>query len=165
VAVGFSLADAVVQPHRGHVPIPKIALPPLLILWLGIGEAPSGGGGARRLLPDGHQHLLWRPPGRPLLIWAAVSFEPAVERDPQGHPALGSAHGLRRLAGAGHALLCWWPLSRSQPWTRHRLLILQSGNLMETTKLMVASSCSPLGVLSHWGPPGSSARVVRWRHT
>src|SRR4029434_3353169 len=41
VAVGFfSLADAVVQPIiAATFPIPKIALLPLLILWLGIGEA------------------------------------------------------------------------------------------------------------------------------
>jgi NitT/TauT family transport system permease protein len=41
VAVGFfALADAVVQPViAATFPIPKIALLPLLILWLGIGEA------------------------------------------------------------------------------------------------------------------------------
>jgi ABC-type nitrate/sulfonate/bicarbonate transport system permease component len=41
VAVGFfALADAVVQPIiAATFPIPKIALLPLLILWLGIGEA------------------------------------------------------------------------------------------------------------------------------
>jgi len=45
-------------------------------------------------------------------------------------------------------------------------LILQSGNLMETTKLMVGIVVlSLLGVLSHWGLSGLERAVIRWRHT
>jgi len=44
-------------------------------------------------------------------------------------------------------------------------LILQSGNLMETTKLMVGIVVlSLLGVLSHWGLSGLERAVIRWRH-
>ena len=172
VAVGFfSLAEAVGTPLiAATFPIPKIALLPLLILWLGIGEAVQGGGDrARRVLPDGDQHLRGRAPGRSAADpGRRVLRRGAVERDPQGHAASALPMvfaGLR--LGAGTALLLLVAAEMIAADSGIGFLVLHAGNLMETTKLMVGIVVlSLLGVALALGlSRGSSARSFRWRHT
>ena len=77
VAVGFfALADAVVQPIiAATFPIPKIALLPLLILWLGIGEASKVAVVALGVFfPMAINTYAGVRQADPLLIRAAVSF-------------------------------------------------------------------------------------------
>ena len=60
---------------RPRFPIPKIALLPLLILWLGIGEASKVAVIALGVFfPPGHQHLRGVRQADPLLVRAAVAF-------------------------------------------------------------------------------------------
>lgn len=171
VAVGFfSLADAVVQPLiAATFPIPKIALLPLLILWLGIGEAPKVAVVALGVFfPMAINTYSGVRQADPLLIRAAVSFGAgrwSVIRKVILPSALPMVFAGLRL-GAGIALLLLVAAEQIAADTGIGFLILQSGNLMETTKLMVGIVVlSLLGVLSHWGLSGLERAVIRWRHT
>lgn len=156
LAVGFwSLAEAVGNPLiAATFPIPKIALLPLLILWLGIGEASKVAvimlgvffpmaintyAGVR------HADLL--------LIRAAVSFgagRVSLIRKvilPSALPMIFA--GLK--LGAGTALLLLVAAEMVAANSGIGFLVLNAQNLMETTKLMVGIVVlSLLGVASHW---------------
>ena len=172
VAVGFfSLADAVVQPLiAATFPIPKIALLPLLILWLGIGEASKVAVIALGVFfPMAINTYSGVRQADPLLIRAAVSFGAgrwSVIRKVILPSALPMVFAGLRL-GAGTALLLLVAAEHDRGRRRASASsMLQSGNLMETTKLMVGIVVlSLLGVLSHWGLAGLERAVIRWRHT
>ncbi|HKW90711.1 MAG TPA: ABC transporter permease [Methylomirabilota bacterium] len=171
VAVGFfSLADAVVQPIiAATFPIPKIALLPLLILWLGIGEASKVAVVALGVFfPMAINTYAGVRQADPLLIRAAVSFgagQWSVIRKVVLPSALPMVFAGLKL-GAGIALLLLVAAEQIAADAGIGFLILQSGNLMETTKLMVGIVVlSLLGVLSHWALGGVERAVVRWRHT
>jgi NitT/TauT family transport system permease protein len=171
VAVGFfSLADAVVQPIiAATFPIPKIALLPLLILWLGIGEASKVAVVALGVFfPMAINTYSGVRQADPLLIRAAVSFGAgrwSVIRKVILPSALPMVFAGLRL-GAGIALLLLVAAEQIAADAGIGFLILQSGNLMETTKLMVGIVVlSLLGVLSHWALGGLERAVIRWRHT
>jgi NitT/TauT family transport system permease protein len=104
----------------------------------------------------------------PLLIRAAVSFGAgrwSVIRKVILPSALPMVFAGLRL-GAGIALLLLVAAEQIAADAGIGFLILQSGNLMETTKLMVGIVVlSLLGVLSHWALGGLERAVIRWRHT
>jgi len=171
VAVGFfSLADAVVQPIiAATFPIPKIALLPLLILWLGIGEASKVAVVALGVFfPMAINTYAGVRQADPLLIRAAVSFGAgpwSVIRKVVLPSALPMMFAGLKL-GAGIALLLLVAAEQIAADAGIGFLILQSGNLMETTRLMVGIVVlSLLGVLSHWALGGLERAVIRWRHT
>lgn len=171
VAVGFfALADAIVQPLiAATFPIPKIALLPLLILWLGIGEASKVAVVALGVFfPMAINTYAGVRQADPLLIRAAVSFGAgrwSVIRKVVLPSALPMVFAGLKL-GAGTALLLLVAAEQIAADSGIGFLILQSGNLMETTKLMVGIVVlSLLGVLSHWGLAGLERVVIPWRHT
>ena len=102
----------------------------------------------------------------PLLIRAAVSFGAgrwSVIRKVILPSALPMVFAGLRL-GAGIALLLLVAAEQIAADAGIGFLVLQSGNLMETTKLMVGIVVlSLLGVLSHWGLSGLERAVIRWR--
>ena len=170
VAVGFfSLADAVVQPLiAATFPIPKIALLPLLILWLGIGEASKVAVVALGVFfPMAINTYAGVRQADPLLIRAAVSFGAgrwSVIRKVVLPSALPMVFAGLKL-GAGTALLLLVAAEQIAADAGIGFLILQSGNLMETTKLMVGIVVlSLLGVLSYWAIGALERTVIRWRH-
>ena len=68
--------------------------------------------------------------------------------------------------GAGTALLLLVAAEMIGAESGIGFLVLQAGNLMETTKLMVGLVIlSLLGVLSHWLLNRLERLVVPWRHT
>jgi NitT/TauT family transport system permease protein len=171
LAVGvFSLAEAIGNPLiAATFPIPKIALLPLLILWLGIGEASKVAVVALGVFfPMAINTYSGVRQADPLLIRAAVSFGAgrwSVIRKVILPSALPMVFAGLRL-GAGIALLLLVAAEQIAADAGIGFLILQSGNLMETTKLMVGIVVlSLLGVLSHWGLSGLERAVIRWRHT
>jgi NitT/TauT family transport system permease protein len=171
VAVGFfSMAEAVGSPLiAATFPIPKIALLPLLILWLGIGEASKIAVVALGVFfPMAINTYAGVRQADPLLIRAAVSFGArpwSIIRKVVLPSALPMVFAGLRL-GAGIALLLLVAAEQIAADAGIGFLILQSGNLMETTKLMVGLVVlSLLGVLSHWALTGLERAVIRWRHS
>ena len=171
ISVGFfSLADAMVQPLiAATFPIPKIALLPLLILWLGIGEASKVAVVALGVFfPMAINTYAGVRQADPLLVRAAVSFGAgrwSVIRKVVLPSALPMVFAGLKL-GAGTALLLLVAAEQIAADSGIGFLITQSGNLMETTKLMVGLVVlSLLGLLSHWGLASLERAVVRWRHT
>jgi len=171
ISVGFfSLADAVVQPLiAATFPIPKIALLPLLILWLGIGEASKVAVVALGVFfPMAINTYAGVRQADPLLVRAAVSFGAgrwSVIRKVVLPSALPMVFAGLKL-GAGTALLLLVAAEQIAADSGIGFLITQSGNLMETTKLMVGLVVlSLLGLLSHWGLASLERAVVGWRHT
>jgi ABC-type nitrate/sulfonate/bicarbonate transport system permease component len=171
VMVGFfSLAEAVGQPLiAATFPIPKIALLPLLILWLGIGEASKltviALGVFFPMAINTHTGVRQADP---LLIRAAVSFGAgrwSVIRKviiPSALPVVFA--GLK--LGAGTALLLLVAAEMIGAESGIGFLVLQAGNLMDTTKLMVGLLIlSLLGLLSHWALSRLERVVVPWRQT
>ena len=68
--------------------------------------------------------------------------------------------------GAGTALLLLVAAEQIAADAGIGFLILQSGNLMETTRLMVGIVVlSLLGVVSYWAIGALERAVIRWRHT
>jgi ABC-type nitrate/sulfonate/bicarbonate transport system permease component len=171
VAVGFfSLAEAVGQPLiAATFPIPKIALLPLLILWLGIGETSKVAVIALGVFfPMAINTYAGVRQADPLLIRAAVSFGAgrwSVIRKVVIPSALPMVFAGLKL-GAGTALLLLVAAEMIGAESGIGFLVLQAGNLMETTRLMVGIVVlSLLGVLSHWALTWLERRVVPWRHT
>jgi ABC-type nitrate/sulfonate/bicarbonate transport system permease component len=171
VAVGFfALADAVVQPIiAATFPIPKIALLPLLILWLGIGEASKVAVVALGVFfPMAINTYAGVRQADPLLIRAAVSFGAgrwSLIRKVILPSALPMVFAGLKL-GAGIALLLLVAAEQIAADAGIGFLILQSGNLMETTRLMVGIVVlSLLGVASYWALGALERAVIRWRHT
>jgi ABC-type nitrate/sulfonate/bicarbonate transport system permease component len=171
VVVGFfGLAEAVGQPLiAATFPIPKIALLPLLILWLGIGEASKVTVIALGVFfPMAINTHAGVRQADPLLIRAAVSFGAgrwSVIRKVVIPSALPMVFAGLKL-GAGTALLLLVAAEMIGAESGIGFLVLQAGNLMETTKLMVGIVVlSLLGLLSHWALTWLERRVIPWRHT
>ena len=170
VAVGFfSLADAVGTPLiAATFPIPKIALLPLLILWLGIGESSKIAVIALGVFfPMAINTATGVRQADPLLVRAAVAFGASrwsVIRKvilPSALPMIFA--GLK--LGAGTALLLLVAAEMIAVESGIGFLVLNAGNLMDTTKLMVGIVVqSALGVLSHWGLTRLERLAVPWRH-
>jgi len=156
LAVGvFSLAEAVGNPLiAATFPIPKIALLPLLILWLGIGEASKV---AVIMLgvffPMAINTFAGVRHADPLLVRAAVSFGAgwaSLIRKVLLPSALPMIFAGLKL-GAGTSLLLLVAAEMIAANSGIGFLVLNAQNLMETTKLMVGIVLlSLLGVCSHW---------------
>jgi len=171
VAVGFfSVAEAVGQPIiAATFPIPKIALLPLLILWLGIGEPSKVAVIALGVFfPMAINTYTGVRQADPLLVRAAVSFgagRVSVIRKVVIPSALPMVFAGLKL-GAGTALLLLVAAEMIGAESGIGFLVLQAGNLMETTRLMVGIVLlSLLGVLSHWSLGRLERLVIPWRHT
>ena len=157
VAVGFfAAAEAVGTPLLAATfPIPKIALLPLLILWLGLGEPSKVAVIALGVFfPMAINTFTGVRQADPLLVRAAVAFGArrwSVIRKvilPSALPMIFA--GLR--LGAGTALLLLVAAEMIAVESGIGFLVLHAGNIMATTKLMVGIVLlSLLGVVSHWG--------------
>jgi NitT/TauT family transport system permease protein len=171
VAVGFSaVGEAVGAPLiAATFPIPKIALLPLLILWLGIGEASKVAVIALGVFfPMAINTAAGVRQADPGLIRAAVSFGAgrwSIIRKVLLPSALPMVFAGLRL-GAGTALLLLVAAEMIAVESGIGFLVLHAGNLMATTKLMVGIVLlSLLGILSHWSLGALERRIVPWRHT
>ena len=156
LAVGFfSLAEAVGNPLiAATFPIPKIALLPLLILWLGIGEASKVAVITLGVFfPMAINTYTGVRNADPLLIRAAVSFGAgrwSLIRKVMLPSALPMIFAGLKL-GAGTSLLLLVAAEMIAANAGIGFLVLHAQNLMETTKLMVGIVLlSVLGVASHW---------------
>jgi NitT/TauT family transport system permease protein len=169
LAVGFwSLAEAVGTPLiAATFPVPKIALLPLLILWLGIGEASKV---AVIMLgvffPMAINTYTGVRHADPLLVRAAVSFGAgrlSLIRKvilPSAMPMIFA--GLK--LGAGTALLLLVAAEMIAANAGIGFLVLNAQNLMETTRLMVGIVLlSLLGVVSHWLLVRLERLAVPWK--
>src|SRR3989442_10668345 len=169
VTVGFfAVAEAIGTPLiAATFPIPKIALLPLLILWLGLGESSKVAVIALGVFfPMAINTYAGVRQADPLLIRAAVAFGArrwSVIRKvilPSALPMIFA--GLR--LGAGTALLLLVAAEMIAVESGIGFLVLHAGNLMQTTKLMVGIVVlSLLGVLSHWGLGWLERLAIPWR--
>lgn len=169
IVVGFfSIAEAIGTPViAATFPIPKIALLPLLILWLGIGEPSKVAVIALGVFfPMAINTFTGVRQADALLVRAAVAFGArrwSVIRKvilPSALPMIFA--GLR--LGAGTALLLLVAAEMIAVESGIGFLVLHAGNLMQTTKLMVGIALlSLLGVLSHWGLAALERLAVPWR--
>jgi NitT/TauT family transport system permease protein len=173
VAVGigvgfFSVAEAVGTPLiAATFPVPKIALLPLLILWLGLGEPSKVAVIALGVFfPMAINTATGVRQADPLLVRAAVSF--GARRWsviwkvilPSALPMIFA--GLRLAAGTALLLLVSAEMIAVESGIG--FLVLHAGNIMATTKLMVGIVVlSLLGVLSHWGLSRLERLAVPWR--
>jgi NitT/TauT family transport system permease protein len=169
ITVGFfSIAEAVGTPViAATFPIPKIALLPLLILWLGIGEASKVAVIALGVFfPMAINTFTGVRQADPLLVRAAVAFGArrwSVVRKVLLPSALPMIFAGLRL-GAGTALLLLVAAEMIAVESGIGFLVLNAGNLMQTTKLMVGIVVlSLLGVASHWGLGRLERVVLPWR--
>jgi len=169
VAVGFfAVAEAVGTPViAATFPIPKIALLPLLILWLGLGEPSKIAVIALGVFfPMAINTYTGVRQADALLVRAAVSFGArrwSVIRKvilPSALPMIFA--GLR--LGAGTALLLLVAAEMIAVESGIGFLVLHAGNIMATTKLMVGIVVlSLLGVLSHWGLNRLERLTIPWQ--
>lgn len=169
VGVGFfSVAEAVGTPLiAATFPVPKIALLPLLILWLGLGEPSKIAVIALGVFfPMAINTFTGVRQADPLLVRAAVAFGArrwSVIRKvilPSALPMIFA--GLR--LGAGTALLLLVAAEMIAVESGIGFLVLHAGNIMATTKLMVGIVVlSLLGVLSHWGLNRLERVALPWR--
>ena len=169
VTVGFfAVADAVGAPIiAATFPIPKIALLPLLVLWLGLGEPSKVAVIALGVFfPMAINTVTGVREADPLLIRAAVAFGSrrwSVIRKvvlPSALPMI--LAGLR--LGAGTALLLLVAAEMVAVESGIGFLILHAGNIMATTKLMVGIVVlSALGLLSQWGLARLERVLIPWR--
>ena len=169
IAVGFfSVAEAVGTPLiAATFPVPKIALLPLLILWLGLGEPSKIAVIALGVFfPMAINTYTGVRQADALLVRAAVSFGArrwSVIRKvilPSALPMIFA--GLR--LGAGTALLLLVAAEMIAVESGIGFLVLHAGNIMATTKLMVGIVVlSLLGVLSHWGLNRLERLAIPWQ--
>src|SRR4030095_6440532 len=142
LAIGvFSLLDAIGNPViAATFPVPKIALLPLLILWLGIGEASKVAVITLGVFfPMAINTYTGVRHADPLLIRAAVSFGAgrwSLVRKVMLPSALPMIFAGLKL-GAGTALLLLVAAEMIAASTGIGFLVLNAQNLMETTTLMV----------------------------
>jgi NitT/TauT family transport system permease protein len=169
VAVGvFAVADAVGTPLLAATfPIPKIALLPLLILWLGLGEPSKVAVIALGVFfPMAINTFAGVRQADPLLLRAAVSFGArrwSIIRNVVLPSALPMIFAGLRL-GAGTALLLLVAAEMIAVESGIGFLVLHAGNIMQTTKLMVGIVVlSLLGVLSHWALGRLERIAIPWR--
>jgi NitT/TauT family transport system permease protein len=169
LAVGvFSLAEAIGTPLiAATFPIPKIALLPLLILWLGIGEASKVAVITLGVFfPMAINTFSGVRHADPLLVRAAVSFGAgwfSLIRKvilPSALPMIFA--GLK--LGAGTSLLLLVAAEMIAANAGIGFLVLNAQNLMETTKLMVGIVLlSVLGVCSHWLLAWLERLAIPWK--
>ena len=171
VSVGFfSRAEAVGTPLiAATFPIPKIALLPLLILWLGIGEVSKVAViGLGVFFPMAINTSTGVRQADALLVRAAVSFGAgrwSVIRKVILPSALPMVFAGLKL-GAGTALLLLVAAGMIGAESGIGFLILHAQNIMETTKLMVGIVVlSLLGILSHWFLTWLERVAIPWKHT
>jgi NitT/TauT family transport system permease protein len=169
IAVGFfAVGEAVGTPLiAATFPIPKIALLPLLILWLGLGEPSKMAVIALGVFfPMAINTFTGVRQADPLLVRAAVAFGArrwSVIRKVVLPSALPMIFAGLRL-GAGTALLLLVAAEMIAVESGIGFLVLHAGNLMQTTKLMVGIVVlSLLGVLSHWGLGRLERLALPWR--
>jgi NitT/TauT family transport system permease protein len=169
ITVGFfSIAEAVGTPLiAATFPIPKIALLPLLILWLGLGEASKVAVIALGVFfPMAINTFTGVRQADPLLVRAAVAFGArrwSVIRKVVLPSALPMIFAGLKL-GAGTALLLLVAAEMIAVESGIGFLVLHAGNLMATTKLMVGIVVlSLLGVLSHCGLSRLERAAIPWR--
>ena len=169
VAVGFfAVAEAVGTPViAATFPIPKIALLPLLILWLGLGEPSKVAVIALGVFfPMAINTFTGVRQADPLLVRAAVAFGAgrwSVIRKVVLPSALPMIFAGLRL-GAGTALLLLVAAEMIAVESGIGFLVLHAGNLMQTTKLMVGIVVlSLLGVISHWSLGRLERLAIPWR--
>jgi NitT/TauT family transport system permease protein len=169
LAVGvFSLAEAVGNPLiAATFPIPKIAMLPLLILWLGIGEASKV---AVIMLgvffPMAINTYVGVRHADPQLLRAAVSFGAgrwSLIRKVMLPSALPMIFAGLKL-GAGTSLLLLVAAEMIAANSGIGFLILNAQNLMETTTLMVGIVLlSLLGLASHWLLARLERAAIPWK--
>jgi NitT/TauT family transport system permease protein len=169
LAVGvFGLAEAIGTPLiAATFPIPKIALLPLLILWLGIGEAPKVAVITLGVFfPMAINTYAGVRHADPLLLRAAVSFGAgrwSLVRKVMLPSALPMIFAGLKL-GAGTSLLLLVAAEMIAASSGIGFLVLNAQNLMETTKLMVGIVLlSLLGLASHWALVRLERRCIPWR--
>jgi ABC-type nitrate/sulfonate/bicarbonate transport system permease component len=169
LALGASrLAEAVGNPLIAVTyPVPKIALLPLMILWLGIGEAPKVAMIALGVFfPVVINTYSGVRDTEPLMVKAATSLG-ARRRQvllkvilPSALPLILAGYRL----GAGIALLLVVSAEMISATAGIGFLILHAGDLMLTGKLMVGLLLlSVLGLASTWGLRALEAYLVPWR--
>jgi ABC-type nitrate/sulfonate/bicarbonate transport system permease component len=148
-------------------PIPKIALLPLMILWLGIGEAPKVAMIALGVFfPVVINTYAGVRDTQPLMAKAAASLG-ARRRQilvkvilPSALPMILAGYRL----GAGIALLLVVAAEMINATAGIGFLVLHAGDLMLTGKLMVGLLLlSLLGLASTWALRGLEAYLVPWR--
>jgi NitT/TauT family transport system permease protein len=169
LAVGlWGLAEAIGTPLiAATFPIPKIALLPLLILWLGIGEASKVAVIALGVFfPMAINTYAGVRHADPLLLRAAVSFGAgrwSLVRKVMLPAALPMIFAGLKL-GAGTSLLLLVAAEMIAASSGIGFLVLNAQNLMETTKLMVGIVLlSLLGLLSHWLLTRLERLCIPWR--
>ena len=168
IVVGvFSVAEAVGTPLiAATFPIPKIALLPLLILWLGIGESSKVAVIALGVFFPALNTYAGARQVDPVLVRAAVAFGAgrwSVIRKVIVPSTLPMVFAGLKL-GAGTALLLLVAAEMIAVESGIGFLVLNAANLMATTKLMVGIVLlSALGVLSHWGLVALERLVLPWR--
>jgi NitT/TauT family transport system permease protein len=148
-------------------PIPKIALLPLMILWLGIGEAPKVAMIALGVFFPVVINAYAGVQGTdPLMVKAARSLGAGRWQVllkvvlPSALPTILAGYRL----GAGIALLLVVSAEMINATSGIGFLILHSGDLMLTAKLMVGLAVlSFLGLASTWGLRALEAWLVPWR--
>lgn len=162
------LAEAIGNPLiAATYPIPKIALLPLLILWLGIGEAPKVAMIALGVFfPVAINTYAGVRDTEPLMVKAATSLGAARAQVlakvvlPSALPMILAGYRL----GAGIALLLVVSAEMINATSGIGFLILHSGDLMLTGKLMVGLALlSLLGLASAWGLRALETHLVPWR--
>lgn len=170
LAIGLSaVADALLDPLIALTyPIPKIAILPLLVLWLGIGEpskvaviaigvffpvAVNTAAGVRGVDPT----LVRAARSLGASPWQLVAKVSIVG-------ALPTVFAGLRL-GAGMALLLVVSAEMIAASAGLGFLILQGGELMLVSRLMAGILVlSALGIASNWALRAVEQRIVRWRH-
>ncbi|WP_408008190.1 ABC transporter permease [Pseudalkalibacillus sp. A8] len=167
--LGFSRwADAVVTPIVYSIyPIPKIALLPLIILWLGIGEMPKVTIIALGVFfPVVINTFSGVKNVDPMLIKAAVTFgsnHVNVIRKvilPGSLPMIFA--GLKLAAGTSLLLLVSAEMIAAQQGIGS--MVLHYGNLMITTKLMVGVLLlSLLGLIFNRGLQWLERKLIPWK--
>jgi len=150
-------------------PIPKIALLPLLILWLGIGEPSKVAVIALGVFfPMAINTFAGVRQADPALVRAAVSFgarRSSVIRKVMLPAALPMVFAGLEL-GAGTALLLLVAAEMIAVESGVGFLVLHAGNLMATTRLMAGILLlSALGVLASAVIDAVERLVIPWRYT
>jgi ABC-type nitrate/sulfonate/bicarbonate transport system permease component len=162
------LAEAVGNPLLAAAyPIPKIALLPLLVLWLGIGEAAKVAMiGLGVFFPVAINTYAGVHDTEPLMVKAATSLGARPRQVltkvvlPSALPMIMAGYRL----GAGVALLLVVSAEMINATAGVGFLILHAGDLMLTARLMVGLVLlSLLGLASTWALRLLEAYLVPWR--
>jgi NitT/TauT family transport system permease protein len=162
------LADAVGNPLiAATYPIPKIALLPLMILWLGIGEMPKVAMIALGVFfPVAINTYAGVRDTEPLMVKAAISLGARPGQVlvkvalPSALPMILAGYRL----GAGIALLLVVSAEMINAQSGIGYLVLHAGDLMLTGQLMVGLVLlSLLGLASTWGLRALERWLVPWK--